>query len=159
MRKFDYLGLHLAEYQARIFEESIVRYNCSSLVFLRRFKKSNLAKRLDNANNNVLLDINEAFLEMNSQYKETSYGKEKYSKEAMFWAGYIYRYFCYTRECTTLLAFDYIKPQELLKLYYVCHTQSEEYTIRYIFELHNYDENVFDKDYQTKQFYKNRMAN
>ena len=47
MKKFDLNGLRLAEYQGKLFEDSINRFECSSSVFIRRFLHSDLLKKLD----------------------------------------------------------------------------------------------------------------
>ena len=154
MRKFDSLGLRLAEFQAKIFEQSIDRYDCSSLVFLRRFKYSNYSKVLDQASENVLLDVEYAFDEIDKQYKNTAYGKEKYSKEAMYWLGYIYRYISYTRDVSTKKAFNLIEPEELYANYYVYHTQSEEWVIARILESKGKCEDDFDKNKSLKNIMK-----
>ena len=154
MRKFDSHGLELAEFQGKIFEKSIDRYNCSSLVFLRRFKNSDYASVLDSASFNILLDVEYAFSEIDKQYQTNDYGNKKYSKDAMFWLGYIYRYISYTREICTKKAFNLIEPKELIEHYYVYHTQSEEWVISRILELKNKNEDFFDKNATIKKLLK-----
>ena len=92
MRNFDSLGLELAQFQGEIFEKSISRYECSSLVFLRRFKNSSYALYLDSARFNTLIDVEYAFSEIDKQYGKSAYGNQKYSADALYWLGYIYRY-------------------------------------------------------------------
>ena len=97
MKSIDEAGIKLCKYQAQLFEMSHDLAGCSSAVFIRRFMNSNAAKRIDNSS--LLFEaisINELFDEINSQYGESSYGKIKYSKEELYWIGYIYRYWCYT---------------------------------------------------------------
>lgn len=156
MKKFDDLGLKLAEYQAMIFEQSVEKQDCSSLVFIRRFKFSNLANRLDNANADVLLDVNYAFDELNDQYSNKKYGNEKMSKEVLFWIGYITRYFAYTREIKTKEVFELIDAKKLPESYYVYHTQSEEWTIERLLENANISSDYFDKDKRFKESLKKR---
>lgn len=64
--------------QAELFEKSISETECSSRIFIRRFMKSDLAKRMDK--NGMLfesLDLLDALEEINEEYGESSYGKEK----------------------------------------------------------------------------------
>lgn len=151
MRNFDHFGLQLAEFQAQLFEESVNKFNCSSLIFLRRFKKSNLANKLDEAKPNTLLDVNEGLKEISKQFGVSNYGNDKYSGQVMFWMGYIYRYISYTREISTKQAFDLISPKELSTNYYVYHTQSEEWVIERILDLKGKDDSFFDKNQKIKK--------
>ena len=48
MRKIDKDGLLLCELQATAFENSVDKMESSSEIFIRRFMKSKIAKRLDN---------------------------------------------------------------------------------------------------------------
>ncbi len=151
MRKFDALGLHLAEFQGEIFEKSVDRYDCSSLIFLRRFMHSEYSYVLDKASVNTLFDAEAAFQSIEKEFGPTSYGKVKYSKNAMYWLGYIYRYICYTREIGTKKAFKLMGPKELISHYYVYHTQSEEWVIARILEIKNKDEGYLDKNINLKR--------
>ena len=47
MKKIDRDGLLLCELQATAFENSIDKMDSSSEIFIRRFMKSNIAKRMD----------------------------------------------------------------------------------------------------------------
>ena len=151
MRNFDSHGLELAQFQGKIFEKSINRYECSSLVLLRRFKNSYFALNLDSASQNILIDVEYAFTELDKQYQDTSYGNKKYNSDAMFWLGYIYRYISYTREISTKKTFNLIGPKELIEHYYVYHTQSEEWVISRILEIKGKNEDFFDKNKSIKK--------
>lgn len=151
MKKFDKLGLDLAELQGKIFEKSFKKYNCSSLVFLRRFKYSKVAMTFDNNSSNILLDSDYWLNELENEFGQTNYGQIKFSEETLFWMGYIYRYISYTREMTTKKAFSLISPKELAQHYYVYHTQSEEWVIQRILDLKNKDESFFDKNAYLKE--------
>ena len=48
MKKIDKDGLLLCELQATAFENSIDKMESSSEIFIRRFMRSKIAKRLDN---------------------------------------------------------------------------------------------------------------
>lgn len=98
MRDFDHNGLLLAEYQGKLFEKSN-ELNCSTGVFMRRFLHSDLLKKLDtNKTSYLSLDVSEGLNSILEQFGDSDYGKEKYSKSALFWMGYMYRYISYTRE-------------------------------------------------------------
>ena len=151
MRNFDSLGLELAQFQGEIFEKSISRYECSSLVFLRRFKNSNYASYLDSSRFNTLIDVEYAFSEIDKQYGKSAYGNQKYSADALYWLGYIYRYISYTRNTNTrflMKTFDY---EKLFELYYVYHTQDLEWCVENILELYGYTEDIFNPNYRLKE--------
>ena len=38
--------------------------------------------------------------EINIEFGESSYGKEKYSEDELYWMGYLYRYWSYTHQKT-----------------------------------------------------------
>ena len=101
MKAFDHEGLLLAEHQGKLFEKS-AELECSTAVFLRRFFHSDYLKKLDqNEEASLSLDVNEAIASIESQFGTSSYGKTKYSKSALFWIGYMYRYISYTRQVST----------------------------------------------------------
>ena len=84
MREFDHNGLLLAEFQGKLFEKS-EELNCSSPIFIRRFLHSDLLKKLDDGNSAMIsLDVNEGIQNILQQFGDSSYGKEKYSKSALF---------------------------------------------------------------------------
>lgn len=153
MREFDHNGRLLAKYQAKIFEKSIGECGCSSPIFLRRFKQSQVASKIDLSKSSLLtLEPVVALRLINEEFKENDYGQIKYQADEMFWMGYIYRYICYTRDCSTRFIFNLIPPNELKRMYYVYHTQSEEYVVRSILEIKNLDEDIFDKNKRVKSF-------
>ena len=123
MRKIDSLGLKLCSFQAQLFEESLNKCECSSRIFTRRFLNSELAKRMDN--DGFLfesLTISDAIDEINQQYGESTYGKEKYTAEEMYWIGYIYRYWSYCHEQTSRLIYKIVKPEQMNKMYFPYHS-------------------------------------
>lgn len=135
MRTIDETGLKLCKIQADIFAESIYKAECSSLIFLRRFMNSSVAKRMDEGGFLFeACDINEIFAQINSEFGESSYGKEKYSVEELYWIGYIYRYWCYTYNKTSKQIYNTVKPKELRDLYYPYHSLDPAQAIDRILE-------------------------
>lgn len=91
MKKIDKDGLLLCELQAKAFEDSADCTDVSSEIFIRRFMNSNVACLMDNGD----------FLQMNIQAKDvierideeygySQYGSVKYTKNELYWIGYIY---------------------------------------------------------------------
>ena len=86
MKKLNFNERKLCQIQGKIFEESIQKVQCSSLIFIRRFMQSSLATKFDDYSFLVIaLDINDCFYEIENEYGFSSYGKIKYSKNEMFW--------------------------------------------------------------------------
>ena len=59
------------------------------------------------------LTITDAIDEINQQYGESTYGKEKYTVEEMHWIGYIYRYWSYSYELTSKQIYKIAKPEQM----------------------------------------------
>lgn len=109
---------------------------CSPLVFIRRFMFSRLAERFDDIS--VLCEISsiKTFCdEINEQYRPTAFGKsDSFSKEALYWTGYMYRYWAYRYEISSSELYRHVKPKMLLERYYLYHSQDPEYVIERISE-------------------------
>ncbi len=156
MKEFDHTGLLLAEYQGKLFEES-TDLSCSSPVFFRRFLHSDLVKKLDmNDTVSIALDVNEGITSIQKQFGNTEYGKIKYSKSAMFWIGYIYRYLSYTREVSTRFIMKIFPYKQLNSVYYSFHTQDPEWCVQSLLEMNNLDEGIFDNNRRLKKAIKDK---
>lgn len=163
MRKLDSNGLMVAKYQATIFERSVDECECSSPYFLKRYLKSEVLFELETRDQELLsFDVNDAMSKIKAEFGNLKYGTKKYSKDVMFWIGYFYAYVCYTRECPLRIVYSLINPQSLADLYYVYHTQSEEWCISRILEDAKETEDIFDKNKRLKKrfetLYKSRIA-
>ena len=152
MKKFDSNGLLLAEYQGKLFEKSS-ELDCSTPIFMRRFLHSNLSRSLDK-DVSVSLDTNDGIRSILEQFGETAYGKEKYSKDALFWIGYMYRYIAYTREQETHFVMKLFNYRQMNDVYYTYHTQDPEWCVRSLLELNNETEDIFDNNYRLKKIIK-----
>lgn len=84
MKKFDYEGLLLCEYQGKLFKKSY-DLECSSAIFMRRFLHSDLLKKLDENNTSLLsLDVNEGIKSISEQFGESEYGKIKFQMNYLY---------------------------------------------------------------------------
>lgn len=154
MKKIDEFGLGLCKAQAKLFVDSLSYVKCSSPVFLRRFMNSLVAKRMDEGSFLFESSTSESiFTEIEEEFGEIEYGKNKFSDNEMYWMGYLYRYWCYTFEKTSKQVYQIIKPTELRELYYPYHSldcqaaierileakgvSSEDYTVRGVEILRN----------------------
>lgn len=142
MRKIDEIGLKLCKMQAEVFSASASETNCSSPIFMRRFMNSRVAQRMDS--DGFLFeacDVNQIFQEIETEFGESSYGKEKYSEAELYWIGYIYRYWSYTYQKTSKQIYKFIKPKELRGLYYPYHSLDPSQAIERILEAKGVNEN------------------
>ena len=149
MRKIDHDGLLLCKIQGSIFENSLKKTSTSSEIFIRRFMFSNIAKEFDSkAYLDSSITKDEVFELIDDEYGESSYGKNKYSGEVLYWIGYLYRYFSYTYELSSKQVYRYVKPKELNGLYLAYHSFDCAQAIERILEAKNIS---FDIDEQNKR--------
>ncbi len=150
MREFDHDGLLLAEYQGKLFEKS-AELGCSTAIFFRRFLHSDLVKKMDmNDTASLSLDVNEGIHSIQNQFGDSDYGKTKYSKSALFWIGYMYRYLSYTRGVTTKFVMNLFSYKQLNDVYYSFHTQDPEWCIQNLLEMNGQSEDIFDNNLRLK---------
>ena len=135
IKKINRDGLLLCELQAKAFENSIDKMESSSEIFIRRFMKSKIAKRLDNQS---ILDsniqANDILTLVDEEYGATDYGSVKYTHNEMYWIGYIYRYFVITYELTSMQVYKIVKPKELKGLFLPYHTMDPSQAIERLLE-------------------------
>ena len=135
MREFDEYGLKMCQYQGKLFSESLDKTKCSSPVFLRRFMYSKTAERMDRES--FLFEafpVADAIEEIEKEYGDSDYGKIRYDREELYWIGYVYRYWSYTRKMSSRAVYRQIKPEELRKLYFPYHSLDPAQAIERIME-------------------------
>ena len=118
-----------------MFENSIEKMDTSSEIFIRRFMKSEIAKRFDNES--VLesnIQANDVLELINEEYGISNYGSVKYTRNEIYWIGYIYRYFAFTYEMTSAQVYKIVKPKELRGLFLPYHTMDPAQAIERILE-------------------------
>ncbi len=151
MRKISKDGLLLCKFQAEAFENSIDKMDTSSEIFIRRFMKSEIAKRLDNES--VLesnIQANDILELINEEYGISNYGSVKYSRNEIYWIGYIYRYFASTYEMSSAQVYKIVKPKELRGLFLPYHTMDPAQAIERILEA---KEMLVDEEAELKRQY------
>ena len=135
MKEISKDGLLLCELQAETFENSIDKIESSSEIFIRRFMKSEIAKRFDNESvlesNIQANDVLELVIE---QYGASDYGSVKYTRNEIYWIGYIYRYFAFTYELTSAQVYKIVKPKELRGVFLPYHTMDPAQAVERILE-------------------------
>lgn len=135
MRPISHDGLVLCHMQAEVFRSSAELLDCSSAVFVRRFMNSRIAQRMDAP---IFLDgasSAEAILEeVEEEYGRSSYGSLRYSEDTLYWMGYLYRYWAYTREAPSARIFRIISGAQLAKLFLPYHSLDPDQAIDRIME-------------------------
>ena len=151
MKAFDKDGLLLCNLQATTFEMSIETESISSEVFIRRFMNSQVAKDLDNESAlQTSIQPQTIFDRLEEQYGSSNYGSVKYSKNEIYWIGYIYRYFSYTYELSSVRVYNTIKPRELRELFVPYHSMDPSQAIERILEAKNL---IFDEKKELERQY------
>ena len=151
MKKIDKYGLLLCDLQATAFECSVDKMESSSEIFIRRFMKSEIAKRFDNES--ILetnIQANDILQLVDEEYGVSDYGSVKYTHNEMYWIGYIYRYFAVTYELTSPQVYKIVKPKELRGLFLPYHTMDPAQAIERILEA---KEMLIDEDMELKRQY------
>lgn len=160
MKKMDKDGLLLCDLQGNTFELSLELTTTSSEIFMRRFMYSKVAKTLDNES---VLQMNiqpkDIIKRIEEEYKESKYGSVKYTKNEMYWIGYLYRYFSYTYELPSTRVYKIVKPKELRGLFLPYHTLSIEQAIERILEAKGIKLNQEDEINRQFEIYKRIRGN
>lgn len=147
MKKLDFNERKLCQIQGKLFEESIEKLECSSLIFARRFMQSELSKKFDDYSFLVMaLDINDCFYEIEKEYGVSSYGKIKYSKNEMFWIGYIYRALSIIYKLPSREIFKLFNAKKIVTYYSIYHTFDVEQAAEKMMESINYRIPNLEKD-------------
>ncbi len=151
MKKMDKDGLLLCDIQAKAFELSVTAQDTSSEVFIRRFMNSEVAKQLDNK---AVLQQNTQAADLLSlideEYGKSDYGSVKYTPNELYWIGYLYRYFAYTYEKSSLQVYKIVKPKELRGLFLPYHTMDPAQAIDRILEAKGF---AIDSESEEKRQY------
>lgn len=146
MKIIDDIGLKLCRAQGDIFVASATKTDCSSAIFIRRYMNSSFASRLDEGGIlSEVFELSVAFEELEQEFGPSTYGKIKYTIEELYWLGYIYRYWCYTRGNTSKQVYKIVKPKELRDLYFPYHSLDPVQAIDRILEAKDIKEEDYTK--------------
>ena len=151
MRKINKDGLLLCNLQAKAFELAVDLTTVSSEIFIRRFMNSKIAKTLDNES---ILQSNihekDIIYILEEEYGKSNYGSVKFTHNEMFWIGYLYRYFSYTYELSSVQVYKIIKPKELRELFFAYHTMDTSQAIERILESKGL---LYDEEHELQRQY------
>lgn len=122
MKNLDYNEYKTCQFLASLFEESIDSANFSSPMFIRRFMMSDQALYFENKSILIItlsrLDIIE---ELNSKYKSST-KSPMYSKNQMYWIGYIYACISFLYKLSFKSLYKLFPSKEIVKYYNIYHT-------------------------------------
>ena len=83
----------LCDFQGNIFSVSVDASPCGSAAFVRRFMRSSLAKRMDLGEAALGTEPEDELVRMvDLEYDSRFYGSKHFSKNELYWMGYLYRY-------------------------------------------------------------------
>ncbi len=123
MRPLSSIEIRLCQKQAKIFELSVDKTEYSSPIFIRRYMYSSVAKLFDDKLYLFTTESEEdCFDTLDEEFGKSSYGKEKYSKDEMFWIGYIYRCIAIKHNLSSKSVYKLFNANEIIKYYNICHT-------------------------------------
>ena len=128
--QLDEFTRKLCAAQAEIFSASTTRSEGGSAVFVRRFMRSGLARRMDaGAFPFESLSPEQSVDLVEKAFSRKPYGHEIYSADEMYWMGYFYRAFCVTTGRSSKAAYAAIGARELRGLYFPYHSLDIEQAI------------------------------
>ncbi len=87
---------------------------------------------------------------INEEYGISNYGSVKYTRNEIYWIGYIYRYFASTYEMSSTQVYKIVKPKELRGLFLPYHTMDPAQAIERILEAKNM---IVDEEAELKRQY------
>ena len=123
MKPLDSIDIILCRLNAKLFEESVEKTRYSSPVFIRRFMMSTLAKSFDKKVYLFLSTSSEECFDMlDEEFGESTYGTKKYTKDQMFWIGYIYRVIALKYNLSSKAVYKLFNAEKIIKYYNIGHT-------------------------------------
>lgn len=132
----DLLQLKMCDVQGRLFELS-VDHKCSSKDFVKAFMNSHVAKALDSKFNHMQW-AGEAYLfdELAAQYQDVLWKNgQVYSKDILYWTGYIYRYWHYMTGETSAKIYKTANANVMFRNYLMFHTMDPKMAIESLIDI------------------------
>ncbi len=141
------LQLKLCDIQGRLFELSAEK-GYSSLHFVKLFMTSETAKALDSKYNRMQWAgeeylLEEIILEAGDYLQRNG---ELYSKEVLYWMGYIYRYWHYYTNEDSLKIYKQASVETVKRNYMIFHTMAPEMAIDNLKEIYKQKRATRDAD-------------
>lgn len=131
------IELKLCDIQGRLFELSVER-QLRSTSFIKIFMNSETAKALDSTYNRMQWAGEEYLLEeiVEAAGDKVSKGGEIYSKDLIYWIGYIYRYWHYYTKESSKAIYKQAPVETMKSNYLMFHTVAPEVAIEDLKEIY-----------------------
>lgn len=136
MKDVDVNDRAACSFQGRVFERSAsLLRECGSAVFVRRFMRSDIARRVDeNGSFDVGATVDGVVHDVDAVFAGRPYGSELYPPETLFWMGYLYRYWCFSVGVSSTQAYRTCSAREMSGLYFAYHTLDPAQCVERILE-------------------------
>lgn len=139
MRKLDYNEFKICQILGRIFEKSIELSALSSPMFIRRFMNYGGNKCFfDKSYLLISSNLEDIIYELNDLYSK-SLVKIVYTKEEMYWIGYIYGALVFLYDLSPKKVYKLFPAKEIVKYYKIYHTFDIEEAAMRMMENINYE--------------------
>ncbi len=131
------MQLKLCDIQGRLFELSVDR-KIGSAGFVKTFMNSETAKALDSTYNRMQWAGEEYLLEevIEGLEDKLSLNVEVYSKDVIYWIGYIYRYWHYYTGESSKAIYKQVSVETMKRNYLMFHTMAPEVAIEDLKEIY-----------------------
>ncbi len=131
------IELKLCDIQGRLFELSVER-QLKSASFIKVFMNSETSKALDSTYNRMQWAGEEYLLEevVDAAGDKVSKGGEIYSKDLIYWIGYIYRYWHYYTGESSKAIYKQAPVETMKSNYLMFHTMAPEMAIEDLKEIY-----------------------
>ena len=131
------IELKLCDIQGRLFELSVER-QLKSASFIKVFMNSETSKALDSTYNRMQWAGEEYLLEevVDAAGDKVLKGGEIYSKDLIYWIGYIYRYWHYYTDESSKVIYKQAPVETMKRNYLMFHTMTPEVAIEDLKEIY-----------------------
>lgn len=143
----DNFTLKLCDIQGRLFELFLsTDYDVENLV--KVFMNSDIAKNLDSEYNRMQWAGEEYLLEelIDTCKDKLTHKKTSVSKEALFWMGYVYRYWHFYTQEDSVKIYKQAPFETMIVNYLMFHTMDVEMAIDDLKEIYNQKKSFFKHD-------------
>ena len=141
------LQLKLCDIQGRLFELSADN-SYESSTFIKVFMTSDVAKALDSTYNRMQWAVEEYLLEELTAIKGNNLIKkgEIYSKDILYWIGYLYRYWHFYKNESSVKIYKQAPAKIMKRNYLIFHTMAPELAIDDLKEINEQKGKVNNRD-------------
>lgn len=130
------LQLKLCDVQGRLFELSADK-KLDSVAFIKTFMNSDVAKGLDSRFNHMQWAGEEYLIEEFIESENTVVAGEVFSKDVLYWIGYVYRYWHYHTGEDSVKIYKQAPARTMKRNYLMFHTMDPVMAIENLKEIYN----------------------